>query len=243
MPGRRTLLFIHGITGDRFGLVPLLEQLSPHYNCLLIELPGHGESDVLKLRTAGELQRWFAEVYEHIERDVTGVDAVVAHSFGCTAVIGSVPAETKTILLNPVPQPSAIYRRYARLIMRFAAFWAIFYNIPPFITLRAVALTKVHTREARRRVRYVSRYSRPRYRQIVYQAGLVDIIVNPRSYRAAKDAVDLVVCGLEDTTALQRDSLDMAAVFGAVPVEFLRGGHLVPIESPERVAALIREVV
>lgn len=243
VPGRRTLLLVHGITGDRFGLVPLVEQLSKQYNCLLVELPGHGASDFVSLRTATDLQHWFGAVYERVTQEVTEIDAVVAHSFGCTAVIGGTLSHSKVVLLNPVPQPSAVYRRYAQLIMRFAGFWAIFYNARLFILLRSMALAKVPGRESWQRIKYVSRHSRPRYKQIVYQAGLVDIIVNPRSYKAAKDAVDLVVCGLEDTTALQRDSLEMAQVFGGVPVEFLRGGHLVPIESPARVAELIKATI
>ncbi|MNY74968.1 hypothetical protein D3C86_2141260 [compost metagenome] len=53
----------------------------------------------------------------------------------------------------------------------------------------------------------------------------------------------LVVCGLDDTTASQRDSLELENVFGNSPLHFLKGGHLLPIESPERVAALIKLAV
>jgi hypothetical protein len=48
---------------------------------------------------------------------------------------------------------------------------------------------------------------------------------------------------MDDTTADQRDSLELGEVFGTSPVLFLKGGHLLPIESPRRVADLIRLAV
>lgn len=245
LEARSTLLFVHGITGDHFGLVPLVEQLAGDYNCVIVELPGHGSSQPLELRDASALQQWFIDVHGAVESMMTHIDAVCAHSFGCTAVVGRQNYErlSKTILLNPVPQPSSMYAQYARLIMRFAGFWAVFYNLRVFVFLRSMTLAKVATREARRRIGFVSKYSRPSYRQIMYQAGLVDIILDKNAYTHVKDAVDLVVCGIEDTTAQQRDSLEMASVFGSSPVVFVRGGHLLPIESPGRVADLIRRVI
>ena len=240
---RPTILLVHGITGDRFGLVPLIEALSKDYNCLLLELPGHGLSQRIPLRDSVDLQSWFKEVYLAIEPNIGPIAGVVAHSFGCTAVVGDSTRSSKTVLLNPVPYPSAVYAQYARAIMGFSTFWALFYNVRLFIWLRSRALAKVTSRGARRRISYVSRYSRPRYRQIIYQSGLVDIILDRSSYSHIQDSVDLIVCGLEDTTAHQRDSLELAGVFGSSPIEFLRGGHLLPIESPERIAYLIRQVV
>ncbi|MFI5212758.1 MAG: hypothetical protein ACHQTE_02245, partial [Candidatus Saccharimonadales bacterium] len=170
---------------------------------------------------------------------------VCAHSFGCSAVVGEKQfrRHTKTILLNPVPHPSSMYAQYARLVMRFAGFWAIFYNLRAFIFLRSVTLSKINSWESRRRIGWVAKYSRPTYRQVVYQAGLVDIILDTKSYSHVHNSIDLVVCGIDDTTAEQRDSLELGSVFGTSPIKFLRGGHLVPIESPARVAELIKQVV
>jgi pimeloyl-ACP methyl ester carboxylesterase len=242
---RSTMLLVHGITGDRYGLVPLVEELSKNYNCLIVELPGHGASDQIKLADASMLQKWFSDVHAHIEKEIRKIDIVCAHSFGCTAVVGESNrgGHAKTILLNPVPQPSGLYAEYAQLIMRFAGFWAVFYNMRAFVFLRSVALAKGNNWEARKNIGWVSRYSRPTYRQVIYQAGLVDIILDKTAYSYVKDHIDLVICGLEDTTASQRDSLELESVFGNSPVLFLRGGHLLPIESPERVAAMIRLVV
>jgi pimeloyl-ACP methyl ester carboxylesterase len=240
-----TILLVHGITGDHFGLVPLVYELTMTHNCLVVELPGHGASDAYTLKSAKVLQEWFRDVVKHIETHVTLIDAVCAHSFGCTAIAGKneFRPTIKTIMLNPVPRPSRLYAQYAQVIMRFARFWAIFYNLRAFVFMRSVTLAKVNTWESRRRIGWVSHYSRPTYWQVVYQAGLVDIILDSTAYSHVKDRMALVVCGLDDTTADQRDSLEMAEVFGASPVEFLRGGHLVPIETPERVATMIRQIV
>jgi hypothetical protein len=127
--------------------------------------------------------------------------------------------------------------------MRYAGFWGLFYNLRLFIFLRSITLVKANTWAARKNVGWVSKYSRPTYRQVIYQAGLVDIILDKKAYGYVKDRIDLIVCGLEDTTADQRDSLELEKVFGTSPVLFLKGGHLLPIESPERVADLIRLAV
>jgi pimeloyl-ACP methyl ester carboxylesterase len=126
--GRSTMLLVHGITGDHSGLVPLVSELSKTYNCLILELPGHGSTDKIRLSNAGMLQKWFRDAQALIEKEIGHVDIVCAHSFGCSAVVGhgSHAYRKKTILLNPVPHPSGVYAEYARDIMRFAGFWALF---------------------------------------------------------------------------------------------------------------------
>lgn len=241
--GRETILLVHGISGDHYGLVPLVYELSKDYNCLIVDLAGHGASQELLFKNARDLQEWFIEAHDVISQQIVPIDIVCAHSFGCSAVVGESNAKrsTKTILLNPVPHPSGVYRQYARLVVRFSGFWALFYNLRLFIFLRSLTLAKVNTREAHKRVGWVSKYSRPTYRQIIYQAKLVDIILDTTAYSHVNDAIDLIICGLDDTLADQRDCLELATIFGNSPVAFLRGGHLLPIESPERVAHLIRK--
>ena len=40
-----TLVFIHGITGQKLGWIPLLRQLPSSWRIVALDLPGHGESD------------------------------------------------------------------------------------------------------------------------------------------------------------------------------------------------------
>lgn len=237
------LLLVHGISGDHVGLVPLAAELARHYRIALIDLPGHGGSEQMPLPSARVLQEWFDTALELVEEQLGAVTAVCAHSFGCSAVVGDrLLAKKKVILLNPVPTPSGMYASYSRLIMDSAHFWAHIYNWPPFVLLRGMTLAKVPSREALRRVRWAGIYSRPSFDQIIFQASLVDMILDGSAYEhAGRGRVALVVCGMYDTTARQRDTLDMEAVFGSSKSVFLRGGHLLPIESPSRVAELIRD--
>lgn len=243
--GLPLIVLVHGISGDFAGLVPLAVVLSKKFRIAIIELPGHGASDMLPLPNGKALQQWFDKTIISVKNEFGGVAAICAHSFGCTAVLSAQTlAQYKVILLNPVPSPSTVYVTYSRIIMKSAHFWAYIYNWPPFILLRGMTLAKIRTHASMRRVRWVGWHSRPAYDRIVYQAGLVDVILDNAAYKAAKDgSVALVVCALADTTAHQRDALDMEAVFGSSTTKFLSGGHLLPIESPERVARLINEAV
>lgn len=239
------LVLIHGISGDYSGLVPLAQELSKDYRLAILELPGHGKSDPIPLPGAPELQRWFGETLELIEKEIGSVDGIVAHSFGCSAVLDKkVLATKKVMLLNPVPTPSYVYARYSQMIMNSAHFWAHIYNWRMFILMRSVVLAKLRTREALRRIRWVGWHSRPSYHQVVYQAGLVDMILDGSAYRhVGSGKVSLVVCGMYDTTAHQRDSFDMDAVFAGSKTVFFTGGHLLPIEAPAKVARVIREAM
>lgn len=240
---KKLIVIVHGISGDYAGVVPLAVELSHTYRVAIVELPGHGDSDVIPLPNAAALQRWFDKTFLSIERELGDVAAVCAHSFGCSAVLSdTILAHQKVILLNPVPTPSKTYVTYARMIMDSAHFWAYIYNWRLFVLLRGMTLSKLHTHDAVRRVRWVGWHSHPNYDQIVFQAGLVDMILDGYAYRhVSTGKVALVVCATSDTTARQRDSIDMRAVFGDSKIVFLNGGHLLPIESPERVAHLITD--
>lgn len=235
------LVLVHGISGDYSGLVPLAAELSDNYRLAIVDLPGHGKSSVIRLPDASSLQRWFDGVLEKIKKDIGKPEYIIAHSFGCSAVASKATLDNhKVILLNPVPTPSEMYSRYARVIMRSASLWAYIYNWRFLIYLRGTALIKNHSRDAKRRVYWVGTQSRPSYTQTVFQAGLVDMILDGSAYQhASSGKVELVVCGMFDTTARQRDSLDMKEVFGSTNVVFLRGGHLLPIEDPGRVAKVL----
>jgi pimeloyl-ACP methyl ester carboxylesterase len=239
------LILVHGISGDHNGLVPLAAELVKQYRLVLVDLPGHGLSDNVMLPNAKALQDWFSSVIWKIEKEIGSADAIVAHSFGCSAVLSSeVLAKKNVILINPVPTPSAMYSKYARVIMNSAHFWAHIYNWRLFILLRGMTLAKYRTRESMRRVRWVGWNSKASYSQIVFQAGLVDIILDSSAYQKAKSSHILaVICGMSDTTASERDSLDMKRVFGNTHSIFIRGGHLLPIESPVSVAGVISELL
>lgn len=239
------IVLVHGIAGDHAGLAALAQELAKTYQVAIVDLPGHGKSGLTPLPDAAALQQWFADTVNAIEHEIGKIDAICAHSFGCSAVLGKKMLEKrKIILLNPVPTPSVFYEQYARSIMDSTYFWAHIYNWKPFVLMRGLVLAKIRTRDALRRVRWAGLNSRATYRQVIFQSKLVNIILDSSAYKYAKTRkVALVVCGMSDTTAHERDSLDMEDAFGGAKVVFLKGGHLLPIESPDRVAALICETM
>lgn len=240
-PQLPTLLLVHGITGDHNGLIPLAYELYDEANIILLELPGHGNSDRQPLKNAHDFQEWFDHTFEVLSESVPAIDWIIAHSFGCSGVIKTRGA--KVVLLCPVPTPSSLYRQYAWIVMRLAPLWAFFYSWKIFVWLRGAALRKVRTLEASRRIRWAGFQSHASYSQIIYQAKLVNIILDPATYKSISDRVKLVIAGLEDTTAQQRDSAELGAVFTGTRIEFLRGGHLLPIESPARTAQQIKRIL
>lgn len=239
------IVMVHGISGDYGGMVPLAAELADNHNVAIVELPGHGGSDTISLPSAHALQTWFDATLEKLEKKLGAVTMICAHSFGCAAVLSEdILKSKKVVLLNPVPEPSGIYITYSQMIMNSAHFWAHIYNWPPLVLLRGRTLSKTRSRDARRRVRWVGWHSKPTYEQIVFQAGLVDIVLDSAAYRyVSSGAVSLVIAAMFDSTARQRDTLDMQEVFGKTEIVFLRGGHLLPIESPDRVARLVEDVV
>lgn len=240
-PHRKTLLFVHGISGDHNGLVPLAREFDDTHNIVLIELPGHGESQRQELHNAHDLQAWFEHAYDELTRHTVKIDWIIAHSFGCSAVVKTFRA--KVILLCPVPSPSGLYRQYARITKQLAPFWALFYSWKMFVWLRGTTLQKVRTRQAGRRIRWAGFQSRASYTQIIYQARLVDIVLDTAAYKNVSGNVEMVICGLEDTTAAERDSAELEPIFAKSRIEFLRGGHLLPIETPGRVAEQIKQIL
>ncbi|MEP6710093.1 MAG: alpha/beta hydrolase [Candidatus Saccharibacteria bacterium] len=240
-PDAPTILLVHGITGDHNGLMALAKELWATHNVVLLDLPGHGDSQMRPIKNTRDFRDWFDHAFFAVVEKLGPIEFIIAHSFGCSAALRS--SRAKIVLLCPVPLPSRLYRQYARITMRLAPFWALFYNWRIFVLMRGASLRKVHTRDARRRVRWAGLYSPASYRQIVYQAGLIDIILDREAYDTISPQVKLVIAGLEDTTAQQRDSAELEVVFGTVPVKFLRGGHLLPIESPDAVAHQIESVL
>jgi len=238
------IVLVHGIGGDFTGLVPLAVELSPHFRLAIVEIPGHGLTDIIPLSDITDLQEWFERTLKHIEVEMGQTAVVCAHSFGCSAVVSEMVLKTrKVILLNPVPLPSEAYRAYAKMIVSEKRVWAHIYNWRPLVILRGVTLCKIRTRDAYRRVRWVGRHISS-YKQVVYQSELTELLLDKSGYsHALNNRVSLVVCALSDTIPAQRDSLDMEDVFGSTQVLYLKGGHLMPIESPQRVARLIIRTV
>ncbi len=45
--GNPTLIFLHGFLGDRRDFTPVIQYLKTHFYCIAVDLPGHGQTQVL----------------------------------------------------------------------------------------------------------------------------------------------------------------------------------------------------
>ena len=64
-----TLVFIHGITSQKGGWIPLLRQLPSSWRIVALDLPGHGESDFSKDLTYN--QHTFVDIMHKVS-DIIG---------------------------------------------------------------------------------------------------------------------------------------------------------------------------
>ncbi len=235
-------IFIHGLSGDHFGLVPLAYELSGHYQIAIVELPGHGDSDQIPLPDVASLQRWFMATLDSIIQQIGEPALICTHSFASLAVLNEkILAKYSTILLNPVPIPSQSYIRYAKCVMWSSWVWAYWYSWRISVYIRGRIVTRIHTDAAQERVNWVGRHARTTYRQAIYQARLIDMALDVSAYQYASDGqVTLVVCGKNDMIPAEYTQQSMRTIFGSTTMIFVEGGHILPIESPSVVAQIIK---
>lgn len=168
-------VLVHGINGDRHGLVPLAAELENEYRLAIVELPGHGRSGPLPLPTSASLEVWFEDILKQVEKQFGPASFIAAHSFGCLAVISpSVLRRRKVVLLCPVPTPSQTYQHYAEVVTNVAGLIGHIYNWRILVLLRSMVLSKVNTPEARKRVRWTGWRSKPSYSNLHTKLSLAE---------------------------------------------------------------------
>ena len=80
---RQTVLLVHGVGGNYFGLVPLAYEMKDKFNVVMVDLPSHGDSQDIGGDILGNLRRWSESLVEVLRDYDLDIDYVIAHSFGC----------------------------------------------------------------------------------------------------------------------------------------------------------------
>lgn len=236
-------LLVHGIGGDYHGLAMLGYELRDRYRIVLVDMPGHGASATPRWYGIGSLQNWFETFVIELKKTGIAPDVIIAHSFGCEAVTGLLSRSRgiRIIMINPVPTATRFYAEYSRFMQRVNFVWAALYNWYPLAVLRGLTLLANRSRQALGNVAWVSRMTHATSRQVRYQARLSHIVIANSGYQGIKVAPDLVIAALNDTMAVERSSAELGAALAGAEPYYLRGGHMLPIESPDAVAqAIIR---
>lgn len=237
--GKPIAIFLHGINGDHHGMIPLA-YLSQRYRPILIDLVGHGETDMPKNGATDltTLRLWFSKALDIIAKYHGEPSLIVTHSFGCYVVNQN--DHIKSVFICPVPNASRFYTFMSRAgDFMFKTNLAIrVYNSFPFAIIRGIKLLHTRTRRTVDLMIFLSQVSRAAtLEQRRYQARL-SLLSSKRDLFVDIDP-DIVIIGLADKVACERSSDQMQRVFPQAVIKSASGGHLAPIENAKEIFDII----
>jgi pimeloyl-ACP methyl ester carboxylesterase len=235
------ILLIHGINGSHHGLIELAWQLHNRgRRPLLVELPGHGASDTPGWNDIDNLRQWFLELHKLISGKYGAAPDVVAHSFGCYAVM---PTGSRTTMICPVATKKRWLQAVAPITSQLfrLPLLARAYDSEAFAHWRGVWLLHNRNRHNRQSIDFVARYeSATTPQQRLFQARLA-LSIPPRQDKAVfRDAQpDLVIIGRFDRLPRERTVEQMQKVFPKTRIVAVNSGHLPNVECVEQLADLL----
>lgn len=228
---KRTLLLMHGLSGDRHGLAAFGYALVDDYNLVLVELPGHGQTELPEADTAEHLAAWARELLPSLSSIQIKIDGVIAHSMGGYAAqfIRQVPI----MLYNPVLRTSAIaslFQRQMRALGRIAGRVHSWY---PWAAYRGYRLLSVPTEQNKALIRWISRSVKITQRQYRYGMNLVVVTRNGELIAEELSAIKqlAIVVGCRDKLVVTRLE-PYSTVAPHAMLYQLDLGHLSIIEDP-----------
>lgn len=237
------MLLVHGIGGDRYGMIPLAYELSAFYNVYLVELPGHGRTKIPSDRRHDYWWKWAEAVPGAFAEKAIRLDVTIGHSSGCAAVAAmALSHSARYVLLTPVPTPTQTYERYIRVLSIFRRSIAPWYGWYPVALWRGSLLLKRRTLAAKKTVQWVSKQTRYSRWRFYYQLELArDWPTNSFYHHVGKGVEDrlTIIVGAEDSIPCE-NFFELRNRLPKADVRLLPGGHLLPLESPRELADEIR---
>lgn len=233
---QKTALYLHGISGNFYGMVPLAYELRNTLNTVFVDLPSHGNSSLLNYDSPyQELEKWASRLVEALASDEIVVDEVIAHSFSCN--IGVLTDVDRVWLINP---PFSV-RRYARALSKLFylvnPLTAFVYQLSVFDSLRRRILLKSRDKEVRQVIDWTASF------------GKVSFSQQKSQIRLAHDA-QYKLAGLLKASTKQigviTAKFDNVVSTGPVSVDNIKfskeinGGHILVLEEPAAIAGIIR---
>jgi pimeloyl-ACP methyl ester carboxylesterase len=230
------VLLIHGINGSHYGLAEIAQRLADlGRRPVLVDLPGHSDSEIPDWCDLANLQRWMASLYQQLATD-TQLE-VIAHSFGCYAV--SPEVSTRVIFLCPVPTGNFVARfvpPFANAMFHVPAF-VHFFNWPAFAYFRGVMMLHRKSKNNRRKVRFITHYDFTSVERRRYQAKLSQAIqTNTKIFEQIKPAT--VVVGKFDCIAKPNSPAKMRLLFPESNIIYVSSGHMPNVECIKHLAEI-----
>lgn len=244
-----TVLFLHGLGGDRGGLADLAAAL-PDVNIVVPDLPGYGESTPMSVpHTLAN----YALAVEDLRAELgLGRCHLLGHSLGASIALAHAGVHSSALrslcLLNPVSNSDTFtgvlgklyYRIAAALPTRAARFW-LTSKLAVYASNAFVITTK--DRALRRRIMELDFENYRRASVSAMVESFLSYYETPFPALAAAVSVPaLLVAGGRDGVA---PTASVAALAAAMPAGKLAtvptGGHLLPMELPAETAVLVND--
>ncbi len=241
--GKKRVLLFHGIGGDRYGMVPLAAELARDYQVSIVELPGHGVSVEQSIANLAAMQMWYQRVVAACEKHSGAASYIIAHSYSCSFVCTETVSKAAVILLNPVPILSMLSRFYLYVVAYFPALIVPIYNSRLLTTIRTYYLTANSDSLGKQRLDWVGGHAAS-HAQIAYQIRLVYATMQGASEgREVEKSPDAILITSKDRMVKAgMNTPDMIALhYDTNKIISLPGGHLLPLEGPDVVAAVLRD--
>lgn len=237
---KKTVLLIHGLGGDYHGMVPLGYEIRLRFNVYIVELPGHGHTDIPSARTYEFWLRWSQALLPALKSRKITVDTIVAHSFGC--MVGAAVMQkfdVQSVFMNPVPRTTVQYRTYSQVMHSLRYIIAPWYGLYPLAVWRGLILSNHKTRQSFDALDWISHRTKYVARQLRYQ---LEVAVQFKDIYLFSGLSDVsirklhIIMGSHDTFSTE-DYYDLKRDIPHATLTLLPGGHLLPIESPYQTAS------
>lgn len=224
---------IHGIGGSLYGLVPLAYALRHDFSLILIDLPCHGRSENISWRSYEELSHWSHDLVDTLEQESVPIQCIIAHSWGATLVTQELCARKSVIFINPQLRVARFTQAYQKVISLIPQLTARLYYTSFLSRLREKAVRFDYSQDANKIIDWLESKPLSRPDQIRAQINLGAI--RPSADELIRFKPYMVIVGVDDVMRMR----DLQEGFAESIIKELPGGHLLPIETPERVAELV----
>lgn len=150
-----TFLFIHGVGGDFHGMVPLAYELRNDANLIFVEMPSHGDSQLVKNTSLDTIANWAQKLLPSLEANGWSPDLVIAHSFGC--VVASKTNFPRIWYINPPLELRLSMKLGTKLLYYMRGILKSIYDTYPFAVFRGKILLRDKNPESLSCVKWLTR--------------------------------------------------------------------------------------
>lgn len=150
-----TFLFIHGVGGDFHGMVPLAYELRNDANLIFVELPSHGDSQLVKNTSLDIIANWAQKLLPSLEVNGWSPDLVIAHSFGC--VVASKTNFPRIWYIDPPLEVRLPMKLGTKLLYHMRGIVKLVYNTYSFAVFRGKTILRDKNPESLNCVKWLTR--------------------------------------------------------------------------------------